>query len=368
MAAHVTPQQAVELMRSIEQRAIEYKGGDNLGQGIYVGLTKLEIARADDAWRRRALSSLGTLEVQISDVELVDSLFRPVKRGFRVVDNPPAIPHLAHALIEDQRANFAAWSSFARSVSHELFISAETYGGNIQQILAEAYFWLNYLRVRSGCLFVIVGYSTTSWNQIAAECGTVLMEMLESGKRPTPQIGSGPLDPFDMVVSFGEALVVQSLCNDPRFLLAFDTAAAAPFTDNLRLGIAHVWSGLEAIFDVSSELRYRISMNGAVLLQNNLSARLEERKRIERLYQVRSKAVHGNKMSNEQLRAGLKDSWDLLRQVVTKCVELQRVPSMTDLDAVLLGDMDILRPSRKLVPFGPDSTDWGDRPAGRDEK
>jgi len=106
-----------------------------------------------------------------------------------------------------------------------------------------------------------------------------------------------------------------------------------------RAAIARIWSGIEALFGVESELVYRISLIAASLLEPPGQPRKARFRSVRRLYGIRSKAVHGQRLSDEQLRAALSESFDLLRSLLLVIIEKGRMLTSDALDDAVMGEL-----------------------------
>jgi len=118
----------------------------------------------------------------------------------------------------------------------------------------------------------------------------------------------------------------------PNFRFALESATDWRYAGNLRIAIARIWAGIEAIFGVSSELVYRISLLSASLLEPRGENRLERFSAIKKLYSIRSKGVHGDKLSNKELVEGLSGSFQLLQALLVRIVELGHPLTKDDFD------------------------------------
>lgn len=83
--------------------------------------------------------------------------------------------------------------------------------------------------------------------------------------------------------------------------------------------MAIIWSGIESLFGIKSELTFRISYEAAVLLDIGL----EGYKKIKKLYNERSRAVHSNSQIDNSI---VQESAELLRSLVLKCSILGSLP------------------------------------------
>lgn len=82
---------------------------------------------------------------------------------------------------------------------------------------------------------------------------------------------------------------------------------------------------------------FRISLYASSLLEPRGSERKSRFNAIKKLYGQRSKAVHGEPLSAEQLTEAMNDSYQLLRRVLLRIVTNGRVPTDEDLDEAVFG-------------------------------
>jgi hypothetical protein len=95
--------------------------------------------------------------------------------------------------------------------------------------------------------------------------------------------------------------------------------------------LAILWSGIEGLFDVETELVFRISLYVSRFLEpKNRSRRQKLFDHCKELYRARSKAVHGSKIKGNADKI-VSESAAILRRLVVKIVETGSVPSTRDL-------------------------------------
>lgn len=100
------------------------------------------------------------------------------------------------------------------------------------------------------------------------------------------------------------------------FRLAVEASVDWRFSKDPRSAIARIWCGIEAICGVSSELVYRIALICSSLLEERGEKRFERFENIRKLYNFRSKAVHGDELSEEQMTKTMFSSYKLLRDLI----------------------------------------------------
>ncbi len=118
-----------------------------------------------------------------------------------------------------------------------------------------------------------------------------------------------------------------------RFALA--AAVNWQYSSDPRIAIAQLWSGIEAVFGINSELVYRISLLIASLLEPRGVARQARFAQVRKLYGVRSKAVHGEELSDVRLTKAMLESSDILSKLLLLNVEKGRLFTQEDFEEAI---------------------------------
>lgn len=121
-----------------------------------------------------------------------------------------------------------------------------------------------------------------------------------------------------------------------QFRFALEAAIDWRYAKDSRAAISRLWAGIESLFGISAELIYRISMYSAALLAERGAERTKQYNQTKKLYGVRSKAVHGDKLSDDQLAHAVAGSFDLLRGLLLHSINRGRVPTESDITSALL--------------------------------
>lgn len=96
-----------------------------------------------------------------------------------------------------------------------------------------------------------------------------------------------------------------------------------------------LWSALEALFSPAhTELRFRVTASIATFLEPPGAARLALQKKAAKLYDARSKVVHG--AADPQINA-LVETHDLTKRVLVKIIEDNHVPTREEIEGSLFG-------------------------------
>jgi len=127
-----------------------------------------------------------------------------------------------------------------------------------------------------------------------------------------------------------------NLLEQPAFRLAVDAMTTHHHHANLRMSAAALWSGFEALFGVSSELRFRLALLAAAYLEDRGATRVSLYRRIKKLYDYRSKAVHGGATTDEMLVEHIVEVRHLLSRLLCRMTERCHQPSTDEFEVLLL--------------------------------
>src|SRR5215211_5996085 len=98
----------------------------------------------------------------------------------------------------------------------------------------------------------------------------------------------------------------------PKFRLAVEALTTHQHLVSLRMMAASLWSGIEALLGIQAELRFRITLSIASILEPRGEQRSARYRRVKKLYDIRSKAVHGITLSENELISHVAETRKLL--------------------------------------------------------
>lgn len=116
------------------------------------------------------------------------------------------------------------------------------------------------------------------------------------------------------------------------FRFALEAAIDWRYAKDARSAVARLWSGIEAIFGITSELVYRISLLSACLLAEHGESRKAKFEEVKKLYGLRSKVVHGEQLPDDKVASALNDSYHLLADLLLLSINKGRVLGQEDFD------------------------------------
>ena len=120
------------------------------------------------------------------------------------------------------------------------------------------------------------------------------------------------------------------LLDKESFQTAVHTMASYRWHSVPRVQLAVIWSGIESLFNVNTEVSFRISLYIANFLGENETQAQQIFKQVRKMYSLRSSAVHGNK-TKDNLKNAVEESANLLNRILRRCVELNSLPDVDNL-------------------------------------
>lgn len=123
----------------------------------------------------------------------------------------------------------------------------------------------------------------------------------------------------------------RTLLDNESFQNAVHCLASYRWHSMPRARLAVLWSGIEGLFGVDSELMFRVSLYAAHFLEpQDRTKQREIFENVKELYKLRSKAVHGGRMKYDT-KDGVDKSASLLLSLIRKCTEAGALPNTESL-------------------------------------
>lgn len=247
----------------------------------------------------------------------------------RVIE-PPGEIELAGAL--ENKNDFGAIARYSHNIQFELAVQGlKPY--DEQHIFTRAWWIISALRVRTSSEFLVPVAANMSWSVIAAindgSCRSRFIEDIPLAKRfhSIAMVTKEDLEWVEAnLVKFVELLEV------PKFRLAVESLTTHNFQHSERMTAATLWSGIEALFEIQSELRFRLAVVIATILEERGTSQKDLYRKIKKLYDTRSKAVHGSPLSKSKMDDHIIETRTLLSKLLCKFVELGGIPSEDDIE------------------------------------
>ncbi len=254
---------------------------------------------------------------------------------FRRVLEPPGEIELAAAL-RDPRM-FGAVGRYSHGISHELAMNREIEESDQQAVFDLAWIFISALRVKTLAEFLVPAAADHSWSVIAALeqqcCEARLIEDVPQARRVEAPVLVREGD-LEWVV--GNVTPFMRMLQVPKFHLAVEAITTHQHLLSSRMMVASLWSGIEALMGIQAELRFRLALSVACALEPRGAQRVGRYRQVKKLYDCRSRAVHGAEMSEDELASHIIETRRILSAILCRMIEGDKVLSEEDIERELL--------------------------------
>lgn len=117
-----------------------------------------------------------------------------------------------------------------------------------------------------------------------------------------------------------------------RFIFAASIAANVYVHPRIAIQVASIFAAIEALLDIEQELRFRISLSVAKLAARSSGERITLLTKMKKLYDVRSKCVHGGNVNVADARNCRDASLEILRMLLLMIVSKGKLFTKGDLE------------------------------------
>jgi hypothetical protein len=254
----------------------------------------------------------------------------------RKVVEPPGEIFLAGAL--ENPSAFGAIGRYSSQIKHELAVSRNFAGDDSQAVWNFAWWIMSGLRVKTLAEFLVPATADCSWSVIAGiDDHTCKAKLLEDVPQTRGLAEPVKIIEEDLRWAFKKALIMGDLLEVPRFRLAVEALTTHQHLLSTRMMAASIWSGIEALMDISQELTFRLALSVASLLVPRGEQRYDRYRQIKKLYEVRSKAVHGGELNDDAIRQHIIQSRKLLSDLICHMLDARKVMSREEIERIVLG-------------------------------
>jgi hypothetical protein len=234
--------------------------------------------------------------------------------------------HLKNSLVAGVMQRYCG----EKTVQHELVINAELADDSIP-INEHADHILAGLRIRTQAEILCPAVCDRSWADLReAEPNSCLAELMESAMYSHQFDSPTAISDDDLKWIENNLPTLMALEEDERFTTALDALSTYLHAARYRMMAAQLWAGIESIFQAQAETSYSMSLWAALLLENRGTSCRERRKEIRKLYNDRSTAVHGGSIQEAELKTHVAAARGLLAQLLSRILELGRMPTHED--------------------------------------
>jgi hypothetical protein len=256
----------------------------------------------------------------------------PLAKLQRVVE-PPGEIELAGAL--ENKLILSAIARYSHHIEYELAVSRED-DKDDQSAFNLAWWIVSALRVRTLSEILVPVVSDYSWSTIAAltngGCHAQLLEDVPQARRLTEPV---EVQPSDLEWISVNLVRFADLLEQPKFRLAVECLTTHHFSNSERMMAATLSAGIEALFDIQSELRFRLAVVVASVLEPRGRARRDLYRVVKKLYDTRSKAVHGGSLEETKIKEHVQEVRKLLSRLLSHIVERGSVPTEEEIEDLI---------------------------------
>ena len=253
----------------------------------------------------------------------------------RAVEEPPGEVELASVLRE--KSLLSAVARYSPGFRYELAVYRSADSVDDQVSFTIAWWIVSLLRIRTLIEILVPVAANCSWSVAAAVAENSLeVRLVEDVPRALVLNAPATITGEDIHWVSIHIKPFAKLLESVQFKLAVEALTTHAHQSSLRMTVATLWSGIEALFDVNSELRFRLAMYVDVLLEPRGATRIALFRRIRQLYDVRSKAVHGVKVSDDTLAEHIREVRAVLSRLLSAFIERGSVHSVEELESLAL--------------------------------
>lgn len=246
------------------------------------------------------------------------------------VTEPPGEVELARALRDKHL--MSAIGRYSHAICFELAVDA-SYGIDEQASFNLSWWLLSALRVKSLADFLVPAVADYPWSTIAGlpedSCQIQLLEDVPQARQFGTQVTITQSDAEWVSMNL---VKWAELLEKTNFRLAVECATTHQHHASLRMSTVSLWAGIEALFAITAELRFRLATLAASYLEERGPSRLERYRAVKKLYDFRSKAVHGMPTSDAALESHCLDVRRLLSELLCKIAESGNLPDSDEFD------------------------------------
>jgi hypothetical protein len=255
------------------------------------------------------------------------------------VIEPPGEVELAGALKDS--VLFGAIGRYSHHIEFELAVDRDGIGRD-DICTHMAWCVVSAIRIKTLAELLVPAVCDRSWSTIAAfrdgSCDAHLIEDVPMTR------GLG----IPMTVKVEDfAWIDENIDHLARLMdhEAYRTAAEALTTyhqhHSFRVMVALLWAGIESLFQINAELRFRLATLVALALEPRGSQCKELYLQVKKLYDVRSKAVHGVSLPDDKLIEHIREVRQLLSRLLCRITSNNQIPCAEDFDALIFEGIDL---------------------------
>jgi len=255
--------------------------------------------------------------------------------GFiRKVEEPPDIVELSSAINQQDLARVL--SRYSPRIRYELSIR-KNLGENERFHIDIAHSLVSLIKIKTLTEILVPAAADYSWSTISSlDDGSCVVFLVEDIPIPTLGRETIKINASDVLWATGHLKSFFDLYyGGGTFRIASEALCTHHHAPNLRLILAHLWAGVESLFDIDQELRFRLACYIPTILEERGIARHSLFKEVLKSYDVRCKAVHGADIPDKKLHEHIQFVKRILSLLLCKSLELGRVLKKAEIEKLV---------------------------------
>ncbi len=252
------------------------------------------------------------------------------------VIEPPGEIELARAIRDSFL--FGAIGRYSHHIRFELAVDRDGIGPDD---LCNHMAWcvISAIRIRTLAELLVPAVCDQSWSTISAFSDNSLHARLIEDVPMTRGLGE-PISVQDQDFTWidDNFLKLVKLMKHPQYQTAVEALTTYHQHQSFRVMAALLWAGIESLFQINAELRFRLSTMIALTLEPRGRKCRDLYVRVKKLYDVRSKAVHGAPLTDDVLVSHIREVRQLLSRLLCQITERGQVPIEDEFEAILFED------------------------------
>jgi hypothetical protein len=236
--------------------------------------------------------------------------------------------------IENKKA-FHVIASNSNIITHEAYVR---FPGTVGESLSFMFTWLTLIKLKSKCVFWCPFATRPSLSKITSEqINDFKCIQLDLGNFYFFKPGNATMLSESDFGWIYEHLIQTAplLKEDSGLRVAFEAISTFSLQSHPTSSLLLLWSGLESLFDVHTEITYRVALYIAFLLGRDGDSRHAIFISMKKRYDLRSRLVHGKSYPITKIRQETYDLFCILCDILITIVERGKGYTQDELDKLV---------------------------------
>jgi len=279
---------------SVKQKKLTANHIDAIRKQVKYFEDRKNRAKEREEYNKKEFLSFALVGFRIKNESFI---FSNDKILIQIVNEPPGIVELASALKDKSLLDTV--SRYANFTKYEMLIHNDS---NLQSALNLAYNIIAGIRIKSCSDFLVPVAFDCSVSTISAHSdSSICAYIIEDYPRARSYEKHKIIKVQDLKWVDKYILNIFKAMEHQNIRLAIEEYCSNNQQASIRMSIASLWSGIESILRIPNELSFRIALYASVILYERGVKRKEAFSTMKKMYNFRSKVIHGIQLRNDEL-------------------------------------------------------------------